>query len=60
MIRPGLLHLHLLCNPASRAPTPPPPSQDPLAIIGVVSILLPFVLLGVAIATGVIDTSVYQ
>ena len=31
--------------------------QDPLAIIGLVSILLPFIILGIAIATGVIDTS---
>lgn len=31
--------------------------QDPLAIIGIVSILLPFIILGIAIATGVVDTS---
>ena len=31
--------------------------QDPLAIIGLVSILLPFIILGIAIATGVVDTS---
>ena len=31
--------------------------QDPLAIIGLAGILLPFIILGIAIATGVIDTS---
>ena len=31
--------------------------QDPLAIIGVLAILLPFVILGVCIATGVIDVN---
>eukprot|EP00200_Dunaliella_tertiolecta_P002170 CAMPEP_0202350016 /NCGR_PEP_ID=MMETSP1126-20121109/7260_1 /ASSEMBLY_ACC=CAM_ASM_000457 /TAXON_ID=3047 /ORGANISM="Dunaliella tertiolecta, Strain CCMP1320" /LENGTH=92 /DNA_ID=CAMNT_0048941909 /DNA_START=130 /DNA_END=408 /DNA_ORIENTATION=- len=36
------------------------PMKDPLAIIGVVAILFPFLILGIAIATGVIDTSVYQ
>jgi hypothetical protein len=34
--------------------------KDPLALIGVAAILLPFVLLGVAIGTGLIDTSVYR
>lgn len=34
--------------------------QDPLAIIGILSILFPFVLLGIAIATGLIDLSVYR
>ena len=32
-------------------------SQDPLAIIGIVSILLPFIILGIAIGTGVVDVS---
>ena len=31
--------------------------QDPLAIIGIVSILLPFIILGIAIATGVVDVT---
>lgn len=31
--------------------------QDPLAIMGLAGILLPFIILGIAIATGVIDTS---
>ncbi len=31
--------------------------QDPLAIIGIVSILLPFIILGIAIGTGVVDVS---
>jgi hypothetical protein len=35
-------------------------TQDPLAIIGISSILLPFVLLGIAIATGLVDISVYR
>lgn len=34
--------------------------KDPLALIGVAAILSPFVLLGVAIATGLVDTSVYR
>jgi hypothetical protein len=34
--------------------------QDPLAIIGVVAIFLPFGLLLIAIATGLVDTSVYR
>jgi len=34
--------------------------QDPLAIIGVTAIFLPFVLLGIAIATGLVDISVYR
>jgi len=34
--------------------------QDPLAIIGVAAILFPFLILGLAIGTGVIDTSVYR
>lgn len=33
------------------------PIKDPLAIIGLVSILLPFIILGIAIATGVVDVS---
>jgi len=31
--------------------------QDPLAIIGIISILLPFIILGICIATGVIDVN---
>ena len=31
--------------------------QDPLAIIGIVSILLPFIILGIAIGTGVVDVN---
>lgn len=31
--------------------------QDPLAIMGLLGLLVPFVILGVAIATGVIDIS---
>ena len=31
--------------------------QDPIAIVGILGILFPFVILGIAIATGVIDTS---
>jgi hypothetical protein len=34
--------------------------QDPLAIIGVTAILFPFVLLGIAVATGLVDLSVYR
>ena len=34
--------------------------QDPLAIIGLTAIFLPFVLLLVAIATGLVDVSVYR
>ncbi|CAL5219931.1 g1863 [Coccomyxa viridis] len=33
------------------------PIKDPLAIIGIVSILLPFIILGIAIGTGVVDVS---
>ncbi|GBF91047.1 hypothetical protein Rsub_03903 [Raphidocelis subcapitata] len=36
------------------------PLSDPLAIIGIVSILFPFLLLLVAIALGYIDLSVYK
>lgn len=36
------------------------PMSDPLAIIGVTAIFLPFVLLGIAIATGLVDISVYR
>ncbi|WIA29289.1 hypothetical protein OEZ86_011794 [Tetradesmus obliquus] len=36
------------------------PLSDPLAIIGLVAIFLPFGLLLIAIATGLIDTSVYR
>ncbi|GAX85638.1 hypothetical protein CEUSTIGMA_g13053.t1 [Chlamydomonas eustigma] len=36
------------------------PFKDPLAIIGILSILFPFVLLGVAISTGLVDVSVYR
>jgi hypothetical protein len=34
--------------------------QDPLAIIGVVAILFPFLFLLLAIATGYVDVSVYR
>ena len=34
--------------------------QDPLAIIGLTAIFLPFVLLLIAIATGLVDVSVYR
>ncbi|KAK9901542.1 hypothetical protein WJX75_001376 [Coccomyxa subellipsoidea] len=33
------------------------PLKDPLAIIGIVSILLPFIILGIAIATGIVDVN---
>ena len=36
------------------------PFKDPLAIIGIASILLPFIILGVAIASGYLDLSPYQ
>lgn len=36
------------------------PMKDPLAVIGVVAILFPFLFVLVAIATGAIDTSVYR
>lgn len=29
--------------------------QDPLALIGIAGLLLPFIILGIAIATGVVD-----
>ena len=35
-------------------------AQDPLAIIGIVSILFPFLILGIAIASGYLDLSPYQ
>ena len=41
------------CNTVTEIPC----MQDPLAIIGIVSILLPFIILGIAIATGVIDVN---
>ncbi len=34
--------------------------QDPVAIIGVVAILFPFIFVLIAIGTGAIDTSVYR
>jgi hypothetical protein len=37
-----------------------PCAQDPLAIIGLTAIFLPFLLLLVAIATGLVDVSVYR
>eukprot|EP00955_Chlamydomonas_euryale_P101456 365346-Chlamydomonas_euryale.AAC.14 len=37
-----------------------PASRDPVAIIGVVSILFPFIFVLIAIGTGAIDTSVYR
>jgi len=36
------------------------PMKDPVAIIGVVSILFPFIFVLIAIGTGAIDTSVYR
>lgn len=36
------------------------PFKDPLAIIGIVAILFPFLFVLVAAATGVIDLSVYR
>ena len=36
------------------------PFKDPLAWVGVAAILLPFALLGAAIATGLVDVSVYR
>ncbi|BDA42331.1 hypothetical protein COCOBI_03-2180 [Coccomyxa sp. Obi] len=33
------------------------PLKDPLAIIGIVSIFLPFIILAIAIATGVVDVN---
>ncbi|KAL3152413.1 hypothetical protein ABBQ32_001464 [Trebouxia sp. C0010 RCD-2024] len=33
------------------------PLKDPIAIVGILGILLPFVILGIAIATGYVDTS---
>jgi len=35
-------------------------AQDPLAIIGIVSILFPFLILGIAIASGYLDLSPYS
>lgn len=34
--------------------------QDPLALIGILAILFPFIFLMIAIGTGAIDTSVYR
>jgi hypothetical protein len=34
--------------------------QDPLAVIGVVAILFPFILLVIAAGSGIIDFSVYR
>jgi len=36
------------------------PFKDPLAVIGIVAILFPFLILGVAIASGYLDLSPYQ
>jgi len=36
------------------------PFKDPVAIIGIVAILFPFLFVLIAIATGAIDTSVYR
>lgn len=33
------------------------PTQDPLAIIGIAAIFLPFILLGIAIALGLVDVN---
>lgn len=35
-------------------------AQDPLAIIGILGIFFPFILLGIAIATGYVDVSNYR
>lgn len=32
-------------------------TQDPIAIVGILGIMLPFVILGIAIATGYVDVS---
>ena len=34
--------------------------KDPLALIGIGAIFFPFVLLGIAVAAGVVDLSVYH
>jgi hypothetical protein len=34
--------------------------KDPLAWVGIAAIFLPFILLLIAIATGVVDVSVYR
>lgn len=31
--------------------------QDPLALIGILGLLLPFIILGIAISTGVVDVN---
>ncbi|KXZ51593.1 hypothetical protein GPECTOR_12g557 [Gonium pectorale] len=36
------------------------PLKDPLAIIGILAIFFPFIFLGIAIAAGYIDLSVYR
>lgn len=36
------------------------PAKDPLAIIGILGIFFPFILLGIAIATGYVDVSNYR
>ncbi|PNW84610.1 hypothetical protein CHLRE_03g151200v5 [Chlamydomonas reinhardtii] len=36
------------------------PMKDPLAIIGVLAIFFPFIFLGIAVAAGYIDLSVYR
>jgi hypothetical protein len=36
------------------------PVKDPLAIIGILGIFFPFILLGIAIATGYVDVSNYR
>lgn len=55
----GTLHMHHrargnLCDPCVI------PEQDPLAIIGILGIFLPFIILGIAIATGYVDVSNYR
>lgn len=42
-------------RPRLTATSFPPLPQDPLAIIGILAILGPFLILGVAIATGLVD-----
>ncbi|GFR52267.1 hypothetical protein Agub_g14802 [Astrephomene gubernaculifera] len=36
------------------------PLQDPLAMIGILAIFFPFIFLGIAIASGYVDLSVYR
>lgn len=47
-------------RPTKAALAPPPSFQDPLALIFGLVIVAPFLILGIAIATGVLDISVYK